>query len=135
MQFSIKKKIMIKKICASAGNRTRAARVAGEHSTTEPPMLVIFASYESCQSLRPTSKWAFGGGGVGEGVEGGGWGEGRKTVWICVWKAHFSRLGVWVAGVHVQLFFKQKYMKNSFSWNETITKKKKSQKSIKAIVS
>ena len=25
--------------CASAGNRTRAARVAGEHSTTEPPML------------------------------------------------------------------------------------------------
>ena len=24
----------------SAGNRTRAARVAGEHSTTEPPMLV-----------------------------------------------------------------------------------------------
>ena len=23
---------------ASAGNRTRAARVAGEHSTTEPPM-------------------------------------------------------------------------------------------------
>ena len=27
------------KKCASAGNRTRAARVAGEHSTTEPPML------------------------------------------------------------------------------------------------
>ena len=27
-----------KKKCASAGNRTRAARVAGEHSTTEPPM-------------------------------------------------------------------------------------------------
>ena len=27
------------KVCASAGNRTRAARVAGEHSTTEPPML------------------------------------------------------------------------------------------------
>ena len=26
---------------ASAGNRTRAARVAGEHSTTEPPMLVF----------------------------------------------------------------------------------------------
>ena len=25
---------------ASAGNRTRAARVAGEHSTTEPPMLI-----------------------------------------------------------------------------------------------
>ena len=28
------------KIYASAGNRTRAARVAGEHSTTEPPMLI-----------------------------------------------------------------------------------------------
>ena len=27
------------KVLASAGNRTRAARVAGEHSTTEPPML------------------------------------------------------------------------------------------------
>ena len=26
---------------ALAGNRTRAARVAGEHSTTEPPVLVI----------------------------------------------------------------------------------------------
>ena len=26
--------------CASSGNRTRAARVAGEHSTTEPTMLV-----------------------------------------------------------------------------------------------
>jgi hypothetical protein len=25
---------------ALAGNRTRAARVAGEHSTTEPPVLV-----------------------------------------------------------------------------------------------
>ena len=30
---------MKQKKCASAGNRTRAARVAGEHSTTEPPML------------------------------------------------------------------------------------------------
>ena len=29
------------KKCASAGNRTRAARVAGEHSTTEPPMLTF----------------------------------------------------------------------------------------------
>jgi hypothetical protein len=31
---------------ATAGNRTRAARVAGEHSTTEPPLLaeyLIFA--------------------------------------------------------------------------------------------
>jgi hypothetical protein len=25
---------------ALAGNRTRAARVAGEHSTTEPPVLI-----------------------------------------------------------------------------------------------
>ena len=31
---------------ASAGNRTRAARVAGEHSTTEPPMLAIFKGLE-----------------------------------------------------------------------------------------
>ncbi|XGW17676.1 hypothetical protein V3C99_002345 [Haemonchus contortus] len=29
---------------ASAGNRTRAARVAGEHSTTEPPMRKMLAS-------------------------------------------------------------------------------------------
>jgi hypothetical protein len=29
----------VKKISASAGNRTRVARVAGEHSTTEPLML------------------------------------------------------------------------------------------------
>ncbi|KAK6746115.1 hypothetical protein RB195_012305 [Necator americanus] len=28
------------KDCIVAGNRTRAARVAGEHSTTEPPMRV-----------------------------------------------------------------------------------------------
>ena len=28
-----------KKLAASSGNRTRAARVAGEHSTTEPTML------------------------------------------------------------------------------------------------
>ena len=27
------------KVLASSGNRTRAARVAGEHSTTEPTML------------------------------------------------------------------------------------------------
>ena len=31
---------MIPKRIAPSGNRTRAARVAGEHSTTEPPMLV-----------------------------------------------------------------------------------------------
>ena len=29
------------KTLASAGNRTRAARVAGEHSTTEPPMRTL----------------------------------------------------------------------------------------------
>ena len=29
-----------KKDSASSGNRTRAARVAGEHSTTEPTMLI-----------------------------------------------------------------------------------------------
>ena len=37
---SLLKQIFIKKIpTASSGNRTRAARVAGEHSTTEPTML------------------------------------------------------------------------------------------------
>jgi hypothetical protein len=35
------KKIIIKNNKnALAGNRTRAARVAGEHSTTEPPVLL-----------------------------------------------------------------------------------------------
>ena len=39
--FSTTKKLLRnKKKIASAGNRTRAARVAGEHSTTEPPMLL-----------------------------------------------------------------------------------------------
>uniref|UniRef100_A0A2H1WDW9 SFRICE_022243 n=1 Tax=Spodoptera frugiperda TaxID=7108 RepID=A0A2H1WDW9_SPOFR len=38
---------------ASAGNRTRAARVAGEHSTTEPPMLVV--RYNNCIHYIPTS--------------------------------------------------------------------------------
>ena len=32
--------LSVKTKIASAGNRTRAARVAGEHSTTEPPMLM-----------------------------------------------------------------------------------------------
>ena len=35
-----KSKIQIKKELASSGNRARAARVAGEHSTTEPTMLM-----------------------------------------------------------------------------------------------
>ena len=34
------KGIFNEKRFASSGNRTRAARVAGEHSTTEPTMLV-----------------------------------------------------------------------------------------------
>ena len=33
---------MLKTIVALAGNRTPVSRVAGENSTTEPPMLVIF---------------------------------------------------------------------------------------------
>ena len=32
---------------ASAGNRTRAARVAGEHSITEPPMLLCKSERKS----------------------------------------------------------------------------------------
>ena len=43
------------KTIASAGNRTRASRVAGENSTTEPPMLenlVIITRYSFCQSNR-----------------------------------------------------------------------------------
>ena len=34
-------------IIASSGNRTRAARVAGEHSTTEPTMLSYFCGETS----------------------------------------------------------------------------------------
>ena len=46
-----------KKLAASSGNRTRAARVAGEHSTTEPTMLaeiggpyvqMLFCQTSSC---------------------------------------------------------------------------------------
>ena len=36
--------LYISKNFASAGNRTRAARVAGEHSTTEPPMPLVTLS-------------------------------------------------------------------------------------------
>ena len=36
--------IIIQKI-ASAGTRNRAARLAGEHSTTEPPMLVKYGTF------------------------------------------------------------------------------------------
>ena len=34
----------VRKMFASSGNRTRAARVAGEHSTTEPTMPVHYSS-------------------------------------------------------------------------------------------
>ena len=37
-----------KKLCASSGNRTQAARVAGEHSTTEPLMLGEDARLAAC---------------------------------------------------------------------------------------
>ena len=37
------------KIIASSGNRTRAARVAGEHSTTEPTMLQIVVYRQQSQ--------------------------------------------------------------------------------------
>ena len=46
-------KMRSKKVLASSGNRTRAARVAGEHSTTEPTMLCTHASIntEATQQL------------------------------------------------------------------------------------
>ena len=46
---------------ASAGNRTRAARVAGEHSTTEPPMLTSdFKQYGHSNKLeRPSVFFCF----------------------------------------------------------------------------
>ena len=40
------------KIFASSGNRTRAARVAGEHSTTEPTMLAMLNSWRSPTRLK-----------------------------------------------------------------------------------
>ena len=40
----------VRKMFASSGNRTRAARVAGEHSTTEPTMLVFFDSMQQGSS-------------------------------------------------------------------------------------
>ena len=42
----IMRKVALGKIIALSGNRTRAARVAGEHSTTEPPMLAAFKGSE-----------------------------------------------------------------------------------------
>ena len=47
---------MWSKQLASAGNRTRAARVAGEHSTTEPPMrTILLGSWHS--SFHLVSEW------------------------------------------------------------------------------
>ena len=43
-------------LVASAGNRTRAARVAGEHSTTEPPMLHVKWSGEMEANLRKPNR-------------------------------------------------------------------------------
>ena len=36
---------------ASSGNRTRAARVAGEHSTTEPTMLLVYVGPETLYDI------------------------------------------------------------------------------------
>ena len=41
---------------ASSGNRTRAARVAGEHSTTEPTMPLSF-SYRKNKNIRHKPSW------------------------------------------------------------------------------
>ena len=53
--------IPAKKIIASSGNRTRAARVAGEHSTTEPTMLdemwQLHESTYSCFGGKAESKY------------------------------------------------------------------------------
>ena len=43
--------LFVQKSPASSGNRTRAARVAGEHSTTEPTMLQWKES-KFCQSIQ-----------------------------------------------------------------------------------
>ena len=44
--YESQKKYVVQK-SASAGNRTRATRVAGENSTTEPPMLTLVFSWAS----------------------------------------------------------------------------------------
>ena len=43
----LNQKIQIQKKLASSRNRTRATRVAGEHSTTEPTMLTCYVSFQS----------------------------------------------------------------------------------------
>jgi hypothetical protein len=52
IRTSKKRKKLIKS--ALAGNRTRAARVAGEHSTTEPPVLLFWSISFSSIKLQ---KW------------------------------------------------------------------------------
>ena len=49
----------VKAIFALAGNRTRASRVAGENSTTEPPMLDEKAKYAitRCQDEDTYGSW------------------------------------------------------------------------------
>ena len=42
---------MLKFYCASAGNRTRVYRVAGNNSTTEPPTLAYNAQSKKLESL------------------------------------------------------------------------------------
>ena len=49
--LSLEKEVNDKTKVASAGNRTRAARVAGEHSTTEPPMLAVYVKLYRYVSL------------------------------------------------------------------------------------
>ena len=44
--------------CALAGNRTRASRVAGENSTTEPPMLPLSKGRRVSQGQLVTSRRA-----------------------------------------------------------------------------
>ncbi len=64
-------------VSASSGNRTRAARVAGEHSTTEPTMLIynewIYTYKSSTFAVTFTREQlsACGGGGGGGMDEGG----------------------------------------------------------------
>ena len=48
------------KLYASSGNRTRAARVAGEHSTTEPTMLGQYPETFTCfiiKRLAVVAEW------------------------------------------------------------------------------
>ena len=48
-------RIFFKESAALAGNRTRASRVAGENSTTEPPMLAL--CWDLAPNLFKVAKW------------------------------------------------------------------------------